>query len=116
MRSRPNTRRTATSWLATGAVWTALAAGPGAVAQAAPAPAQRHDGGVSPALCGAGDAREPGIQGEVPAGQTANYNCGVKLVGQLPIVGNVAGAGKCVYVRARGQAGTPDGSRISVID
>lgn len=116
MRSRSSPFRTAGSWLATGAVWTALAAGAGAVAQAAPAPVQRHDAGVSPALCGAGDAREPGVQGEVPAGQTASYNCGVKLIGQLPIVGNVAGAGKCVYVRARGQAGTPDDSQISVID
>jgi hypothetical protein len=58
--------------------------------------------GVSPALCGAGDVREPGIQGNVPAGQTANYNCGVKLVGQLPRIGNVQGVGKCAYVRTGG--------------
>jgi hypothetical protein len=54
---------------------------------------------VSPAQCGPGDVREPGIQGDVPAGQTANYNCGVKLVGQLPVAGSVAGVGKCAYVR-----------------
>ena len=62
-----------------------------------------QDTGTSPALCGPGDVREPGIQGDVPAGQTANYNCGVKLVGQLPRVGNVQGTGKCAYVRNRGQ-------------
>jgi hypothetical protein len=62
-----------------------------------------HDTGVSPALCGPGDIPEPGIQGDVPAGQTANYNCGVKLVGQLPRVGNIQGAGKCAYVRSRSQ-------------
>jgi hypothetical protein len=45
--------------------------------------------------------REPGIQGNVPAGQTANYNCGVRLVGQLPRVGNVQGTGTCAYVRSR---------------
>ena len=58
--------------------------------------------GISPALCGKGDVQEPGIQGDVPAGQTANYNCGVKLVGQLPRIGNVQGVGKCAYVRSRG--------------
>ena len=67
-------------------------------AQAALGP---HDKGVSPALCGRGDIAEPGIQGEVPAGQTANYNCGVKLVGQIARVGNVQGAGKCAYVRSK---------------
>jgi hypothetical protein len=60
------------------------------------------ESGISPALCGPGDTREPGIQGEVPAGQTANYNCGVKLVGELPRVGNVQGAGRCAYVRSSG--------------
>src|SRR3974377_2244185 len=58
--------------------------------------------GISPALCGPGDIAEPGIQGAVPAGQTANYNCGVKLVGQLARVGNVQGAGQCAYVRSGG--------------
>jgi hypothetical protein len=69
--------------------------------------------GISPALCGAGDTREPGIQGEVPAGQTANYNCGVRLIGELPKVGNVQGVGStCAYVRSRGQ----NDSQISIID
>jgi hypothetical protein len=58
--------------------------------------------GISPALCGPGDNPEPGIQGEVPAGQTANYNCGVKLVGQLPRSGNVQGVAQCAYVRNAG--------------
>ncbi|WP_298197577.1 hypothetical protein, partial [Novosphingobium sp.] len=60
--------------------------------------------------------REPGIQGEVPAGQSPSYNCGVRLLGQLPIAGSVAGTGRCVYVRSRGQGGTPDESQIYVID
>lgn len=81
----------------------------------AAAPAATHSG-VSPAQCAAGDKPEPGIQGAVPAGQTPDYNCGVRLVGQLPISGNVAGTGQCVYVRARGQAGTPDDSLLHVID
>ena len=73
-----------------------------------------HSGtGISPALCGAGDIREPGIQGWVPAGQKAHYNCGVKLVSQLPLGGNVQGIGKCAYVRSRGQGG---GDRIFVVD
>jgi hypothetical protein len=90
-----------------------LLVGAGAPAQAQ---VQRHDAGVSPALCGPGDVKEPGIQGEVPAGQTAGYNCGVRLVGQLPVGGNVQGVGKCAYVRSRGQGGAPDESQISVID
>lgn len=87
-------------------------------AYAAPVPAAppRQAAGVSPALCAAGDAREPGIQGEVPAGQTANYNCGVKIIGQLPIVGNVQGTGTCAYVRLRGPGGTQDESQVAVID
>ena len=64
--------------------------------------------GVSPALCGPGDVREPGIQGDVPAGQTANYNCGVTRVGQLPRTGAVQGFGTCAYVRS--------GPRVYVID
>jgi hypothetical protein len=79
------------------AVVVALLAGMASPKQAA-GPRQ----GVSPALCGAGDSPEPGIQGDVPAGETANYNCGVRLVGQLPRVGNVQGVGKCAYVRGRG--------------
>src|SRR5579862_3482704 len=64
--------------------------------------------GISPALCGPGDAAEPGIQGEVPAGQKANYNCGLKLVGELPRSGNVQGSGTCAYVRS--------GSSVFVVD
>ena len=87
-------------------------------ASATPPPASSavSTSGVSPARCGKGDKREPGIQGEVPAGQTANYNCGVELIGQLPIVGSVQGTGRCVYVRPRGTAGTPNDSEIAVID
>jgi hypothetical protein len=57
--------------------------------------------GISPARCGPTDLPEPGIQGDVPAGATAAYNCGVRLVGRLPRVGNVQGAGTCAYVRSR---------------
>jgi hypothetical protein len=69
---------------------------------------RRNKPGISPALCGSGDLPEPGIQGEVPAGQTANYNCGLKLVGQLTRSGNVQGAGQCAYVRS--------GSTVFIID
>lgn len=79
----------------------ALLAGTTLPAQAAaPAPASAR--GVSPAQCGPDDRREPGVQGEVPAGATANYNCGVRLVAQLPRVGGVQGVGTCAYVRSRG--------------
>lgn len=76
----------------------------------------RHGSGLSPALCGQGDNREPGIQGEVPAGQTASYNCGVSLIGQLPISGNVQATGTCAYVRVRGAGGSQNEADISVID
>jgi hypothetical protein len=60
--------------------------------------------GVSPALCGRGDNPEPGIQGNVPAGLTDwAYNCGVRRIGQLPLVGSVQGIGQCAYVRERDQ-------------
>jgi hypothetical protein len=81
-----------------------------AMAQSAPAPAEAK---TSPAQCGAGDMREPGIQGDVPAGATPNYNCGVKVIGSLPVAGSVAATGACAYVRVRG---TQDDSQISVID
>lgn len=68
---------------------------------------------VSSALCARGDVKEPGLQGEVPAGQTAAYNCGVKLLGQLPRVGSVQGSGKCAYVRS---GGNREGSTVYVID
>lgn len=80
----------------------------------AAAPATVKD--ASPAQCGAGDLREPGIQGEVPAGATAAYNCGVRQIAELPLVGSVAGTGQCIYLRSRGPSGTPDEATISVID
>ncbi len=79
-----------------------LVAGTAMPGQTAPAT------GISPALCGPGDNPEPGIQGEVPAGQTANYHCGLTQLGQLPRVGNVQGAGQCAYVRT--------GSNVFVVD
>jgi hypothetical protein len=89
------------------------------VASAGAAPVatnSHHAAGISPALCDGTDVREPGIQGEVPAGQTANYNCGVKLVGQLSISGNVAATGKCAYVRSRSQASPQNDGQVHVID
>lgn len=85
-----------------------------AVAAAAP-PAK----GASPALCGPGDNPEPGIQGDVPrgtlaTGQTPNFNCGIRVVGQLPISGNVQGVGKCAYVRPRG--GPAAVNAVNVVD
>jgi LVIVD repeat len=71
-------------------------------------PAGQTADGRSPALCGPQDTPEPGIQGEVPAGATANYNCGLTLVGQLSTTGSVQGAGHCAYVRS--------GASIHVID
>lgn len=78
----------------------------------APAQVAQHMSadGASPAKCGTGDVREPGIQGEVPAGQTPSYNCGVRLIGQFPKGGKVQGAGKCAYVRP------DDSNEIFVID
>ena len=66
--------------------------------------------GSSPALCGSGDTRETGIQGDVPqgtlaSGQMPNFNCGVRGVGSLPLSGNVQGFGKCAYIRPRVAAG-----------
>lgn len=77
---------------------------PAALAQV---PAALPASAMSPALCGPGDVKEPGIQGDVPngvlaAGQSPHFNCGVRLVGQLPIGGNVQGVGRCAYVRPRG--------------
>lgn len=67
-----------------------------------------NDKGRSPALCGSGDNPEPGIQGDVPAGEIADYNCGLTLVGELPIMGAVQGYGECAYVR--------NGSEVYVVD
>jgi hypothetical protein len=89
--------------------------GSNAYAEQGPVPAARR-AGASPALCARSDVREPGIQGEVPAGATPNYNCGLTLVGRLPVSGNVAGTGTCAYVRARGPGFTQDDTTISVID
>lgn len=114
MLSRPEILRIVGNRLYAGMAAAALVTSASGMAQPAPAPVvSGQSAGISPALCGAGDVREPGIQGEVPAGQAPNYNCGVKLVGQLSVAGNVAGTGKCVYVRSRG---TQDDSQISVVD
>jgi len=70
--------------------------------------AAESDSGRSPALCGPNDTREPGIQGDVPAGATADYNCGLTLVGEIPKTGVMQAAGHCAYVAS--------GASISVID
>src|SRR5262249_4569312 len=68
---------------------------------ATPAQAASPDAGRSPALGGAGDIPEPGIQGDVPGGPgTANYSCGLALLGQLPRTGIIQGAGTCAYIRS----------------
>jgi len=67
-------------------------------AMAAPKPVA----GASPALCGPGDKPEPGLQGDAPAGTQPRWHCGVSLVSQLPVVGNVQGHDTCAYVRERG--------------
>jgi hypothetical protein len=67
--------------------------------------------GSSPALCSEGDNPEPGIQGDVPDGETANYHCGLTLVGELTDfrgVSAVQGAGDCAYLRS--------GTDVYVID
>ncbi|HMP55467.1 MAG TPA: hypothetical protein PKD92_02730 [Novosphingobium sp.] len=47
--------------------------------------------------------KEPGIQGDVPAGATGwKYQCGVNLLAEVPRVGSVQGYGTCAYVRAAG--------------
>lgn len=87
----------------------------GAPVALAQAPAAVPASARSPALCDKGDTPEPGIQGDIPRGvlppgQTPNFNCGVRLVGRLPIGGNVQGVGKCAYVRPRGA------NAVNVID
>lgn len=77
---------------------------------AAEARSQTSVAGASPALCGKSDIREPGIQGDVPKGETARFNCGVRLIGQLPVTGKLQGVGNCAYIR-------PDGkNEVLVID
>ena len=54
----------------------------------------------SPALCGATDKPEPGIQGDVaPAG---GVNCGLALLSEVPGGGSVQASGHCAYVRTPG--------------
>ncbi|WP_165912289.1 hypothetical protein [Novosphingobium sp. PhB165] len=86
--------------------------------QPAPAKAAQESprAGFSPALCGSGDVREPDIQGNVPKGQTAAYNCGVTRIGELPIVGVVQGYGMCAYVRTGSDMGNNRGGEVHVID
>jgi len=66
-------------------------------------PGHAADDGISPALCGAGDKPEPSIQGDVPFGAVPDYNCGLTVVGQLPVAGAVQAAGHCAYVARTGQ-------------
>lgn len=99
--------------LAAGAAALALLAAPLPAAAGAPGPAAAIDTGKSPASCAAGDLREPGLQGEVPAGQKAGYNCGLKMLASLPVAGSVAGTGSCAYVRSWGNQ---QDSKITVID
>ena len=60
------------------------------------------DPNTSPALCGPEDEPEPGMQGDLPLGQTAHFACGLTLVSQLPADGPVQGSGHCAYVRTEG--------------
>ena len=90
--------------------------GPGLPAgQAARAMTVSADDGQSPAVCGDGDNPEPGIQGEVPRGATADYSCGLTLVSTLPVAGPVQASGHCLYVRTGGSL-YGNGSVIRVFD
>lgn len=67
--------------------------------------------GFSPAICGEKDNPEPGIQGDLPGGAPANYNCGLTLVGELTDfrgVSAVQGVADCAYLRS--------GTDVYVID
>jgi hypothetical protein len=90
------------------ALFLALGCATPSVSRAADASASAN--GASPALCSPEDTPEPGIQGDVPAGAGANYSCGVRLLGQLPVIGAVQGVGTCAYVRTR------EDNRLHVID
>ncbi|MFA5937904.1 MAG: hypothetical protein WC809_01000 [Sinimarinibacterium sp.] len=57
------------------------------------------DPNKSPALCGAADTPEAGIQGDVNA---ATVNCGLTLLSEIPFGGSVQGSGHCAYVRLPG--------------
>jgi hypothetical protein len=79
-------------------------------------PALKADAG--PSRCGRLDLPETGVQGEVPvadqvSGRAAHgYNCGLALVGHVPLPGaaaNMAWAGHCAFVATAG-------SGINVVD
>jgi hypothetical protein len=60
--------------------------------------AEEVDPNKSPALCSDGNNPEPGMQGEVPQGETPAWNCGVTVVGSLVGAnGDMAVAGSCAY-------------------
>lgn len=72
-------------------------------------------GDTSPALCGADDLPETGIQGDVPMADQVSgradlgYNCGLALVGYEPIGGrgnnaNMAWVDHCAYIAGDGIA------------
>jgi hypothetical protein len=61
----------------------------------------------SPAVCGAKDTPEPGTQGGTAA-TPAGFNCGLSLVGEFPVSGNMEIKDHCAYVRS--------GSSVAVFD
>jgi hypothetical protein len=79
--------------------------------------AEETDPNKSPALCATGDTPEPGMQGEVPAGLTPEWNCGVREVGQLAGAnGAMAVAAHCAYTGG-GLENAPSGNTgVRVID
>jgi len=54
----------------------------------------------SPALCGAADQPETGIQGDVAPAE--GVNCGLTLLSSVPGGGSVQGSGHCAYIRPSG--------------
>lgn len=78
------------------------------VAGALPA-ARASSAGQSPALCGAQDTRETGVQGDVPRADQLSgraeqgYNCGLAVVGHSDLNGlgatDLAWAGRCAFVK-----------------
>lgn len=75
------------------------------------------DADRSPALCAEGDPNpEPGIQGDVPNGATADWDCGVEPIGFLAGAnGAMAVAGTCAYTGAGAPVG-PAENAVRVID
>lgn len=67
----------------------------------------------SPALCIPGDPNpEPGVQGDVPAGATPEWDCGVEPIGFLAGAGgSMAVAGHCAYT-GTGALGGNTGVRV----